>query len=182
VEIEKLGREYELEVDWRPFFLRPDTPPEGSPLPAHVRERMKDPDDPLKRRAEREGLTLVRREIVPSTRRAHEAAEYARTRGALGPMHAALLRRYWTEGQDLHAMETLRGAAEDAHLDPDELQRAIEAGTHRTAVEASVREAAELGIHAVPTFIFDGRHAVQGAHELPVFRSVMQRLGAVPSG
>ena len=180
MEIEKLGREYQLEVDWRPFFLRPDTPPEGRPLPAHVRERMKDPNEPLKKRAEREGLTIVRSEIVPSTRRAHEAAEFARTHGALGPMHAALLRRYWTEGQDLFAMETLRGAAEEARLDPDELQRAIEAGTHRAAVEAAVREADELGIHAVPTFIFDGRLAVQGAQELPVFRSAMERLGATP--
>ena len=72
MEIEKLGKEYDLTVDWRPFFLRPETPPEGSPLPAYVRERMKDPNDPLKRRAEREGLKMVRREMIPSTRRAHE--------------------------------------------------------------------------------------------------------------
>jgi predicted DsbA family dithiol-disulfide isomerase len=123
---------------------------------------------------------MVRREIVPSTRRAHEAAEFARARGQLGAIHAALLRRYWTEGQDLHSFDTLRGAGEEAGLDPDELQRAIEAGTHRPAVEASVREAHELGINAVPTFVFDDRLAVQGAQELPVFRSAMERLGAVP--
>ena len=150
------------------------------PLPAYVRERAKDPNDPLRKRAEREGLTLVRREIVPSTRRAHEAAEFGRARGKLGPIHAALLRRYWSEGQDLYALQTLRGAAEDAGLDPDELQGAIEDGTYRPAVEDGVREALELGIHAVPTFVFDGRLAVQGAQELPVFRSVMERLGARP--
>jgi predicted DsbA family dithiol-disulfide isomerase len=141
---------------------------------------MVDPNDPLKLRALREGLTIVRREIVPSTRRAHEAAELARTRGRLGEMHAALLRRYWTEGQDLYAMDVLRAAAEEAGLDPDDLERALEAGTHRAAVDASVREAQALGIHAVPTFLFDGRLAVQGAQELPVFRSAMQRLGAAP--
>ena len=150
------------------------------PLPAYVRARMKDPDDPLKKRAEREGLTMVRGDIVPSTRRAHEAAEFARARGQLDRMNAALLRRYWTEAQDLHALETLRGAAEEAGLEPDELQRAIEAGTYRPAVEASIREAHELGIHAVPTFVFANRLAIQGAHELPVFRSAMQRLGARP--
>jgi predicted DsbA family dithiol-disulfide isomerase len=145
-----------------------------------VRARASDPNDPLKKRAEREGLVMVRREIVPSTRRAHEAAELARVHGQLNPMHASLLRRYWTEGQDLYSLETLRGAAEEVGLDPDELQAAIEAGTYRPAVEEGVREASELGIHAVPTFIFGGRLAVQGAQELPVFRQVMRELGAEP--
>lgn len=145
-----------------------------------MRARASDPNDPLKKRAEREGLVMVRREIVPSTRRAHEAAEFARAHGQLGPMHASLLRRYWTDGEDLYSFDTLRGAAEEVGLDPDELQRAIEAGTHRPAVEESVREASELGIHAVPTFIFDGRLAVQGAQELPVFQQAMRELGAAP--
>jgi predicted DsbA family dithiol-disulfide isomerase len=180
VEIEKLGKEYDLRVDWRPFFLRPETPPEGMPLPDYVKQRMKDPNDPLKLRAAREGLKMVRREIVPSTQRAHEAAEFARAHGKLDPMHAALLRRYWSEGQDLWSFETLRGAAAEAGLDPDELQKAIEEARFRTAVEGGVREAHELGIRAVPTFIFDGKLAVQGAQELPVFRSAMQRLSRAP--
>ncbi len=120
---------------------------------------------------------MVRRELVPSTRRAHEAAEYARAHGKLSPMHAALLRRYWAEGQDLYAMDTLRGAAVEVGLDADDLERAIASGAFRPAVEAAVSEARELGIHAVPTFVFDGKLAVEGAHELPVFRAAMQRLG-----
>ena len=56
---------------------------------AYVRERMKDPHDPLKARAARVGLTLVHRERIPSTRRAHEAAEFARAHGQLEPFHAA---------------------------------------------------------------------------------------------
>jgi predicted DsbA family dithiol-disulfide isomerase len=177
VEIEKLRKEYDLDVDWRPFFLRPETPPEGMPLPAHIRERIKDPNEPLKLRAAREGLKMVRGDVIPSTRRAHEAAEFARAHGKLEPLHAALLRRYWEEGQDLYRMDVLRGAAVDAGLDPDELQEALESGTYRDAVEKGIDEARELGIHAVPTFIFDDKLAVQGAQELPVFRSAMEQLG-----
>jgi predicted DsbA family dithiol-disulfide isomerase len=150
------------------------------PLPDYVRARMKDPNDPLKLRAAREGLKMVRREIVPSTRRAHEAAEFARAKGKLEPLHAALLKRYWEEGQDLYDMDVLRGAAADAALDPDELQTAIESGTYQPAVEQGIEEAHELGIHAVPTFLFDDKLAVQGAQELPVFRMAMERLGAKP--
>jgi predicted DsbA family dithiol-disulfide isomerase len=77
-------------------------------------------------------------------------------------------------------MDVLRGAAVDAGLDPDELQTAIENGTYKAAVEQGIEEAQEMGIHAVPTFIFDDKLAVQGAQELPVFRTAMERLGAKP--
>ncbi len=128
---------------------------------------------------------MVRREIVPSTRRAHEAFEYARAKGPrskANQMHAVLLRRYWSEGQDLYAMDTLRGAAAEVGLDPDELERALETGAFRPAVEGYIRAAHHMGIDAVPTFVFDERLAVQGAQELPVLRQAMERLGARPKG
>jgi predicted DsbA family dithiol-disulfide isomerase len=150
------------------------------PLPDYVREKQKDPNNPLKARAKALGLTMLDREFLPSTRRAHEAAEFARERGRLEPMHAALLRRYWTHGEDLYKMETLRGAATDAGLDPDELQQAIEAGTYKKAVEAAVAEARALGVRAVPFFVIREELAVEGAQELRVFKSAMQQLGISP--
>ena len=106
-------------MEWHPYFLRPETPPEGLPLPDYVRQGMKDPNNPLKLRAAKAGLTMVQRDIIPSTRRAHEAAEYARAQGRLEPFQAAILRRYWSEGQDLWQWSTLRAAGEEAGLDPD---------------------------------------------------------------
>jgi len=123
---------------------------------------------------------MVRRDLVPSTRRAHEAAEYARAKGKVNQMHAVLLRRYWSEGQDLYAMDVLRGAAAEVGLDPDELERAIETGAFRPTVEGYIRAAHEMGIDAVPTFVLGERLAVQGAQELPVFRQAMARLGVKP--
>ena len=180
MEVEKLRREFEVQVDWRPFFLRPETPPEGLPLPAYVRERMKDPDNPLKQRARAAGLTMVERELIPSTRRAHETAEFARAHGQLDTVHAALLRRYWSEGQDLWAWDTLRGAVQEAGLDPDALQRAVEEGRYRGVVEDAIREAQQVGINAVPTFLIADRFVIQGAQEYRAFRHAMERLGAQP--
>ncbi len=176
MEVEKLKTQYALAIDWRPFFLRPDTPPEGSPPPAYVLERMADPNNPLKRRAAAAGLKMVDHARIPSTRRAHEAAEFARERGKIDPLHASLLRRYWEQDQDLWAMETLRGAAVDAGLNPDELQAAIERGAHRQAVEDAVRNAQQLGVSAVPTFLIGDRFVIQGAQQQEVFRAAMERL------
>ncbi|WP_338863480.1 DsbA family oxidoreductase [Myxococcus stipitatus] len=179
-EVKKLRQEFDIEVDWRPYFLNPNTPPEGLPLPAHIREKLKDPNFPLRARAEAAGLKMVFRDITPSTRRAHQATEYARTQGKLEPYHAAILRRYWSEGQDLWHWDTLRGAAEEAGLDPDALQRAVESGEFEKVVEDSVREAREMGVSAVPTFVLGDRFGIQGAQDYAVFRQAMERLGAKP--
>jgi predicted DsbA family dithiol-disulfide isomerase len=149
-------------------------------VPDYVKVRRKDPRDPLKARAAAAGLKMIEHDVIPSTQRAHEAAEFARGRGQLEPLQAALLRRYWTEGQDLYSFETLRAAAVEAHLDPDELQRALEQGTYRQQVDDLIREAAEFGVRAVPTFLFEERFAIQGAQEYPVFKMAMDRLGARP--
>ena len=182
MEVEKLKKEYDVQVEWRPFFLRPETPPEGLPLPEYVRERMKDPNNPLKRRAAAAGLKMVEREVIPSTRRAHQAAEYAREHGKLEAFNAAILRRYWSEGQDLWQWDTLRGAAQEAGLDPDEVQRAVEDGRYRQAVEDAVKQAHEWGINAVPTFVLGDKFGLQGAQEYAVFQQAMQRLGVKPRG
>ncbi|CAM3908356.1 DsbA family oxidoreductase [Corallococcus sp. ZKHCc1 1396] len=179
-EVEKLKQHYDIQVEWHPYFLRPETPPEGLPLPEYVREGMKDPNNPLKLRAARAGLKMVHRDIIPSTRRAHEATEFAKAKGRLAEFHAAVLRRYWSEGQDLWQWDTLRGAGVDAGLDPDELQHAVDAGHYRAVVEASVREAQEMGIRAVPTFILGEKLAIQGAQEYPAFQRAMEQLGAKP--
>ena len=79
-------------------------------------------------------------------------------------------------------METLRGAAVDAGLDPDALQRALETGAYRDQVQARVDEAQALGVHAVPTFLIEDQLVIQGAQEYPVFEEALRRLGAAPRG
>jgi predicted DsbA family dithiol-disulfide isomerase len=172
-----LRSEFEMRLDWQPFFLRPETPPQGMPVPDYVKEKRKDPNNPLKARANKLGLVMVESDVMPSTRRAHEAAEFGRSHGKLEEIHAALLTRYWSRGEDLYQLETLRGAATDAGLDPGELQEAIESGQFTPAVETAVKEAGNLGIRAVPTFLVDYKYVVEGAQEAAIFRQALKRIG-----
>jgi len=34
--VDQLKAEYKVAVEWRPFYLRPDTPPEGMDLPDYI--------------------------------------------------------------------------------------------------------------------------------------------------
>ncbi|MDB4968506.1 MAG: 2-hydroxychromene-2-carboxylate isomerase/DsbA-like thioredoxin domain protein [Myxococcales bacterium] len=167
-------------LDWQPFELRPGAPEEGWAIPAHVRAKMGAPDNPLKARAEELGLTLVEREWIPSSRRAHECTEFARAEGRLEPFHAAVLQAYWSEGKDLHEWAVLEAAAAKAGLDAAAMRASVEAGTMRRAVDERVEAAHARNIHAVPTFVVDDRLVIQGAQTLEVFRGAMARLGIEP--
>ena len=180
MEVEKVQREFDVRLEWKSFYLRPETPPEGLPLPPALRARMMDPNNPLKRRAAQMGLTMRDHDVIPSTRRAHQATKWAGTQGKLDPMHEQLLLRYWTIGEDIGQWPALRAAAQDAGLDPDAMQGAVESGAFQPEVDRDIHEAQELGIQAVPTFLVGERHAVQGAQEAEVFRRLLRQLGARP--
>lgn len=142
---------------------------------------MANPNNPLTTRAKAMGLTMVfDRELIPSTRRAHQAAEYARSKGTFDPFHHSVLERYWTKGENLHDWSVLRAAAADAGLDGDELQREVESGAWKPVMEAGLAAASELGVHAVPTFIVGNKFVIQGAQDSQVFASAFERLGFGP--
>jgi predicted DsbA family dithiol-disulfide isomerase len=138
---------------------------------------MKDhPRNPLAARAKELGIVLVERDRIPSSRRAHECTEFARSEGKLEPFHARLLTAYWTEGKDIHAWDVLAEAAGVAGLDAAAMQASVESGAQKKVVDELVEAAHDIGIHAVPTFVIGEKFMIQGAQTLDVFEKVLQRL------
>jgi len=179
-EVEKLRETWDFAIEWKPYLLRPDTPEEGLPLPAYIREKMADPDNPLTARAKSLGLTIVQREKIPSSRRAHEATEYARSKGKIDAFHHAVLERYWSKSEDLHDWSVLKAAATDAGLDGEEMQREVDAGQWKQPMLAGIEAGAQIGVNAVPTFIVGNKFIIQGAQQGSAFAQAFERLGATP--
>jgi predicted DsbA family dithiol-disulfide isomerase len=178
---ERFRREYGVELSWEPFFLRPDAPPEGWALPSYIRARMNRPDNPLQQRAKALGLPLVEREWVPSPRRALECNEYARAEGRLDAFHSEVNLRYWGKSQDISDWGVLEAAGTAVGLDGAKMRAQAEAGAFTAELERRLEQATELGIHAVPTYVFlvDEKpvFGIQGAQEWPIFQRAAERLG-----
>jgi predicted DsbA family dithiol-disulfide isomerase len=138
------------------------------------------PDNPLQARAKQLGITMVERDRIPSSRRAHECTEYARAQGKLHAFHTAVLKAYWTEGKDLHDWAVLEELARGAGLDAVAMRDEVTARAWKTAVDERVQGAHDLGIHAVPTFLFADKFIVQGAQTLDVLEKVMARVTSEP--
>jgi predicted DsbA family dithiol-disulfide isomerase len=174
-----LQSEYDVQIEWRPFELHPETPLGGI-------KRQK-PNSPgfermlanLQRMAREAGLPYNSPPIQSNSRCALEAAEHARENAMFDVFHLAIFRAYFQHGQDIGDWAVLMAAASEAGLDGAAMRQAVEHGTYREIVEAHIGEAQRLGITAVPTFILDGLTVV-GAQPYEVLRQTMARLGATP--
>ena len=165
-------------MDWQPFELRPDAPETGWELPERIKAMKNAPNNPLTARAKQLGITLVQRDVIPSSRRAHECTEYARSQGKLAAFHKAVLEAYWSEGRDLHAWDVLEACATRAEIDPTAMRAEVEAGMWKAAVDERVEAGHDIGVHAVPTFVIAERFMVQGAQTADVFEQVLRKATA----
>ena len=74
-----------------------------------------------------------------------------------------LLSAYWARGEDVGDRAVLEDLAEAAGMPVERVAAALDGDVTATAARLDERRAAELGIRAVPTFVFGGRFAVSGA-------------------
>jgi predicted DsbA family dithiol-disulfide isomerase len=180
--VEKLKAEYQVEVEWRPFYLYWDTPPEGRELPEHVkRARAGGSEERLSQMAASNGMKFISTRRIYNTRIAHEATEYAREHGRSSEFHAVVFRMVYADGLDISQWDELGAAAEEAGLNPDEMQREVEAGKYTANVEEQVQQAYRMGVSGVPTYVINNRYAIVGAQPYEVFKRALERILNPPS-
>ena len=74
-----------------------------------------------------------------------------------------LLSAYWARGIDVGDRAVLEDLAGAAGMPAERVAAALDGDPTATAVRQDERRAADLGIRAVPTFVFGERFAVSGA-------------------
>jgi predicted DsbA family dithiol-disulfide isomerase len=175
--VERLKAEHNVEVEWRPFYLYLDTPPEGRELPEHVKQRRASgSEERLRQIAESYGMEFVSTQRIYNTRLAHEATEYAREHGKGNEFHKILFHKVYAEGQDPSQWDVLRSAAEEVGLDADEMQREVQYEKYTAKVVDQVRWAYQIGVTGVPTYVINNRYGIVGAQPYEVFKSALEQI------
>ena len=113
--------------------------------------------------------------VAANTFGAHQLIHLALEHGLQDAMKERLLRAYFTEGVVLGDPATLVGLAEEVGLDAGEAERALAEGRFASAVRQDEAEASELGITAVPFFVFDRKYGVSGAQPSEQLLQVLER-------
>jgi predicted DsbA family dithiol-disulfide isomerase len=178
--VEKLRDEFDIELEVGAFELRPGTPPEGMSREEVSRGRVYPPGylDNLRANAAESGIEMKRPALVPNTRKAHEATEFAKEHDRLWEIHRALLHAYFEEERNIGDVAVLCDIAASIGLDADALRTALADGRYAAEVEEQLTWARAAGVTGVPTVIFNEKFAVVGAQEYAVYRDVAGRVAA----
>jgi predicted DsbA family dithiol-disulfide isomerase len=181
-EVERLRREYEFDIHFAPFLLRPEIAPGG--MPARRITPPEAPPTPMEQRGESLGIVFNRGRTTTSySHMALEAAEFVSqyaTFDTAWAFHKRLFKAYFEDLDDIADIEVLVRAAEEAGVDARSLREALTDRRFEPLVDEGIAWSRSIGVTAVPTFVFNERLGMVGAQELPAFREMMTRVGNEP--
>lgn len=181
--VEKLKEEYNIGIEWRPFYLYWDVPAEGQDLPDYVkRARAGGSEERLASMARSYDMDFQSTARIYNTRLAHEATEYGREKGKGNEFHKVLFRKVYAEGHDPSQWSVLRAVAEEVELNAEEMQQLVESNRYTEYVEEQVRWAQQIGVTGVPTYVINDRYAIVGAQPYEVFKNALTQIANQKSG
>ena len=173
-----------VEVVFRPFQLDPALSATSRPLVDTLQAKFGSNLEPTLRHtaatARNEGLTFdFHRARAVNTLRAHRLLWHVlRTAGpdAQHRMADRLFRAYFSEGKDVGDIETLVALASESGLVDEPIRAFLQSDDGTADVREEIDHAQRIGVRAVPTFVFDGESAVQGAQPAEVFLQVLEEV------
>jgi predicted DsbA family dithiol-disulfide isomerase len=180
--IAQLPNDVHVEVENHPFYLDPNTPPEGYDVGEMLRQKYGREPEAIWARAEEQAklsgidLDLSQQPRTFPTQKAHTVVRLAKPKGTQHDLANAIAAAYFLEHRQVNDDEVLaeiaagygftRAEALNDMRDPRELEE-----SHQLAIWA-----AQQGIQGVPFFIFDGKFALSGAQPQEVFASAFAKV------
>jgi predicted DsbA family dithiol-disulfide isomerase len=177
----------EVEVVWRAFELDPRAPAQRDrDYAGHLAAKYgvsvgqgQAMIDRMTATAAEEGLSFRFDIARPgNTFHAHRLTHLAADGGLQDAMVERLFAATFAEGEPIGDPEALVRLAAHAGLDPDEARAVLASDAYADDVRAEEREAAALGIRAVPFFVIDRTYGVSGAQQPEVLLEVLEKAWA----
>jgi predicted DsbA family dithiol-disulfide isomerase len=167
----------DLTIHWRAFQLNPDMPAGGMDRSQYLELKFGGASnadaiyDQVRAAGETEGIEFAfeRMKRTPNTIDSHRLIRHAGQKAQQGQARQeavvqALFDAYFLRAEDIGDPEVLAAAAAEAGLDGEETRAFLASDAEAEAVRAEDASARQAGISGVPCFIFNGQHALAGAH------------------
>jgi predicted DsbA family dithiol-disulfide isomerase len=128
--------------------------------------------DHLKQVASTLGLLFGERKKTYNSRLAQELGKFAELKGKGDEFHNAVFRAYFVDGQNIGKTSILVKLAESIHLSGKDAQKVIQDRTYKDAVDLDWKRSYEIGVTAVPTFLFNNQRLV-GAQKFETLEKLL---------
>lgn len=177
-------------VEWHPFQLNPDMPPEGVDKREYLAarfggdEKVDEIHDRLRQIARDNGVDMDpdAPKRLPNTLDAHRLIHWAGIEGKQTPLVSALFRAYWQGGRDIGDHGVLTEIAEAVGMDGATVARLLASDADADDIRARDADARAKGVTAVPTFLIDKRYVVQGAQPPDMWAQVIAEIAEKARG
>ena len=153
----------DVELIWCAFELRPDPVPTLDPKGEYLQRVWRDSVYPL---SDRLGFNMKLPSVQPRSRKAHEAAHWARSAGYFNEYNLAIFRAFFEKGEDIGKIDVLVRLASDTGLDGQALGISLKQGDFEKSVLADEQDAKRYGIRAVPAFVVGDQMMLSGVQPL----------------
>ena len=178
--IEKLCKNYNVDIKLIHFPLHPDTPAEGREMAGFYAQRGLDPDkmySDMKERMDAEGLPYGKRTHSYNSRLSQELGKWADTVEGGEKLHEALYKAYFVASKNIGDIDVLLEAVASVGLSVDGARRVIEERTFEAEIDADWQKSKQYGVTGVPTYVAGG-HGVVGAQPYEALEKLMTQVGA----
>ncbi|MFB9950857.1 DsbA family oxidoreductase [Rhizobium puerariae] len=180
-----------VDVNWRPYRLNPDHPPEGVDHQADLaaklggKEAVERAHAMLRKLGEEVGIhyNFEAIKIGPNTLDAHRLLHWAMTEGRTvqDKVATALFRANFEEGRNVGDHRVLADIAEASGLDRKVIENLLKTDADKDAVLSEIEAAQKMGVTGVPFFIIDGQYAVSGAQTPDVLANALREIAKLKS-
>ncbi|MFQ5815072.1 MAG: DsbA family protein [Candidatus Hydrothermarchaeaceae archaeon] len=171
--VDKLEKEFDIEVEWKGFEIHPETPPGGRELPEYLRGFATNVESSVQRLAREANVELRSPSVIANSKAAIEIAEFAKMKGRFREYNSAVFKAYWQEGKNIGDPEVLFDIVGRIGLDVEEIRGYLESGEARRQIAGYLEEVRRLGITGVPTFIV-GDKMIVGAQPYEVLKEAVK--------
>jgi predicted DsbA family dithiol-disulfide isomerase len=179
--LSQLPENYEIDLNFLPFELNPDTPKTGVDHKQYLAdkfggsERYSQLTDHVTGVAAGEGLKFdyAKQSVMPNTLDSHRLIQYAKRSGKQAEIKEALMKAYFVDGIDLSKRENLVTIARKSGIDAQSFLNSDEG-----ALEVKQMEQVnyQRGISGVPFYIINNKYGVSGAQPSDTFVEIINEV------
>ena len=174
----------ELSVRYRPYQLDPHAPLEAVPMLDYLGRRFGAGARAMANHViaigRSEGLTMdYDRGLAVNTLAAHRLIALVEQEQGLDAQRELVRRLFaahFADGLDVGDPRTLSGLAARVGMDAERVRAYLESDAGAREVKEEIAAARQLGVTAVPTYVFDDKYVVEGAQPSELFLEALNSL------
>nr|WP_297348670.1 DsbA family oxidoreductase [uncultured Glaciecola sp.] len=181
----EIDPEITAKIEWQPFELNPQMPPEGQEITEHltqkyqISEQQADQNrDAIKQRGLSVGYEFGNRGggRIYNTFDAHRLLHWAKNHGKQTELKLALFDLYFKENGNPSDHEQLLETVKNVGLDVTEAKKILDSDDFTTDVRQLQQHYQSAGVQSVPAVIVNNKHLISGGQPAEVFQQALIKI------